>query len=1146
MSQQPFIHLRNHSAYSLLDGAIKVNELVDLAFKNNMPAVAMTDTSNMFGALEFSLEAIKKGIQPINGTLITLNFMPFLKEAQLLLLVQNEKGYQNLIHLISKAYTDSDDPDKPIIAFELLTNHHEGLICLTGGIQGPINQLIASQKENEAKELLTTLQNIFKDRLYVELSRHGLDQEKTTEASLIKLAYDHGIPLVATNDCTFKTHAEFEAHDALKCVATGNYVEQAERPRLNPEFAFKSSHQMIELFQDIPEAISNTVQIARRCHYLLKSIDPMLPTYPDLGDCTESEELARQSREGLEIRLKESIYHETDSPEDIKTKCQPYFDRLDYELKVIEQMKFPGYFLIVADFIKWAKNNEIPVGPGRGSGAGSVIAWALTITDLDPLKWGLLFERFLNPERVSMPDFDIDFCQTRRDEVIKYVQDRYGYDHVAQIITFGKLQARAVLRDVGRVLQLPYPVVDRICKMIPNNPANPVTLQEAIDGDKSFNELADSDSQIKKLIDIALKLEGLYRHASTHAAGLVIGDRPLHELVPIYRDPKSTMPVTQFSMKYVEQAGLVKFDFLGLKTLTLIKEALNIISHTENVEIDINQIPLDDKTTFELMSKGDTVGVFQLEGAGMRDTIKKMKPDQFEEIIALVSLYRPGPMENIPKYIAVKNGEEPADYLHPSLEPILKETFGIMIYQEQVMQTAQTLAGYTLGGADLLRRAMGKKIKSEMDKQREIFVDGSVKNNVDAKQAGKIFDQVAKFAGYGFNKSHAAAYALIAYQTGYLKANYMAEFLTASMTLDLGNTDKLILFQQELKKQKIPLLCPDVQYSDEIFKVELQEGKKCIRYALGAIKGVGEVAMKAVVDERKANGPFKSLIDFAKRLDNRVLNKRQMENLVFAGAFESLEPNRAKTFAQVEFLIRTSQTHHEELLSGQQTLFGESDDPAEKMMNQATSLPNWSSSKQLKHEFDAIGFFLTAHPLDEYKVFLQKQRIKTILDLRDESESQKCKVAGVITAYQERNTKKGNKMAFVQISDPTGLFEVTFFSEALTQAREFMSIGNTVLIDAECQIQDGEVRLLASNISSLKDSLHSKQRSFNITLDKEESIDHIKQILNQSPEGQSLFTFYLTLNQNLIAKLKWSTKLAITPEIMQQLNALENVSMKEC
>ena len=814
MSHAEFVHLRVHSAYSLSEGAIKTKELVSLCQRHRMPAVAVADTGNLFGALEIALAASEAGIQPIIGCQLAIardegsgahagiaGMAPVARRHpdQLVVLAQNEAGYRDLLRLVSKSFLDGEPGSQPQLLLAALEGHTDGLIALSGGPAGTVGRLLLEGQDDPAETTLRHLVRLFPGRFYIELQRHGLESEQRIESRLVDLAYAFDLPLVATNEVFFADERMFAAHDALLCIAEGAYVSQDNRRRVTPEHRFKSAAEMRALFADLPEAIDNTLVIARRCAVMPEPRKPILPAFPDAASQgrSEAEELRLRAEAGLERRLDAQFHTSEMDPEARAAAARPYRQRLEFELGVITQMGFPGYFLIVADFIQWAKGQGIPVGPGRGSGAGSVVAWSLTITDLDPLRWGLLFERFLNPERVSMPDFDVDFCQDRRDEVIRYVQGKYGRDRVAQIITFGKLQARAALRDVGRVLELPYGQVDRLCKLVPNNPANPVTLKQAVDDEPVLQQQRDQDPTVARLIDVAMKLEGLYRHASTHAAGVVIGDRPLDELVPLYRDPRSDMPVTQFNMKYVEQAGLVKFDFLGLKTLTVLARAEELIRERGDT-IDLSNLPLDDRKTYDMLGRGESTGVFQLESSGMRDVLRKLKPNRFEDIIALVALYRPGPMDNIPRYIACKHGQEAPDYLHPALEGILKETFGIMIYQEQVMQIAQELSGYSLGGADLLRRAMGKKIKSEMDAQQAAFVEGAEARGVARAKASQIFEQVAKFAGYGFNKSHAAAYAVVAYQTAWLKANYPVEFFAASMTLDLGNTDKLNVFRQEV------------------------------------------------------------------------------------------------------------------------------------------------------------------------------------------------------------------------------------------------------------------------------------------------------------------------------------------------------------
>jgi len=895
-----FVHLRVHTAYSLLEGAIPVKKLIALAKQYQMPAVAMTDSGNLFGAVEFSQTAIEAGVQPIIGCQIQVTSSLSERKNEtdsLILLAQNQKGYQNLLKIVSHTFLTSNGGDIPQINFEMLRPWAEGLIALTGGFQGGLAKRLA--RGADGVEYLTILQTLFKNRLYIEISRQGqhTPEEERIEEKLIDLAYEYDLPLVATNEAFFPDPSLYEAHDALLCIAEGTYVNEGNRRRLTPDHDFKSSQAMEILFADLPEAIANTHVIAQRCSFLLTPIDPILPSFPCRD---EVEELRSQARFGLEERLNRYIFT---FEMDTKTRAEhreKYYKQLEYELGVIEEMKFSGYFLIVADFIKWAKSQHIPVGPGRGSGAGSVVAWSLTITDLDPLRWGLVFERFLNPERVSMPDFDIDFCQERRDEVIRYVRDKHGADRVAHIITFGKLQARAVLRDVGRVLQMPYGQVDRICKLIPNNPAHPLTIEDALEVEPQLKQMVEQDPEVKHLISIAQQLEGLYRHASTHAAGVVIGNRPLDELVPLYYDARSPLPATQFNMKYVEQAGLVKFDFLGLKTLTVIQQTIEYLRE-RRIDLDILSIPLDDHKTFELLIRAETIGIFQVESAGMTDVIRKLKPDRFEEIIAVGALYRPGPMDDIPRYIACRHGEEKVTYHYPELEPILQETHGVIVYQEHVLQIARDLAGYTLGGADLLRRAMGKKIKSEMNAQRKRFTEGVLERiGGDPSTAKSLFDQIEKFASYAFPKAHAAAYALITYQTAYLKAHYPAEYMAALMTHELHNTDKLTFFAREVKRLGIELLPPDVNHSAAGFKVE----NGAIRYALAALKNVGAGAMDALVVERDKNGPYKDIFNFVERVEGRVINKRQMENLITAGAFDSLSQNRRQLMENVDLLLR--------------------------------------------------------------------------------------------------------------------------------------------------------------------------------------------------------------------------------------------------
>lgn len=1117
-----FVHLRTHSAYSLLEGALPVKTLTQTALASSMPALAVTDRNNLFGALEFAETAAGLGVQPIIGA--TLNIRDGETAGDLVFLVKNKTGYTNLMALISAAHLESEGKQGPGVAFDEIAASADGLICLTGGPDGLINQLLESNQTEAAENKISILNSVFGDNLYIELQRYGDASEDEIEAQLVDFAYAMDLPLVATNQAYFASADDYRAHDALICIAEGRYINEEDRRRLTPEHRLKSAEEMCALFADLPEALENTVEIAHRCAFRPTEHAPILPAF---SRDDELAELSRQAQEGLTARLQQV---------EAAADERAYRDRLEFELKVIADMGFPGYFLIVADFIKWAKSNNIAVGPGRGSGAGSVVAWALTITDLDPLRFNLLFERFLNPERVSMPDFDIDFCQSRRDEVIAYVQQKYGRDQVAQIITFGKLQARAVLRDVGRVLQMPYGQVDRLCKMVPNNPANPVTLAEAIDGEPRLQAERDSDPQVAELIEISLKLEGLYRHASTHAAGVVIGDRPLQQLVPLYRDPKSDMPVTQFNMKWVEKAGLVKFDFLGLKTLTVLEKAVELLAET-GVRVDINGLPLDDKATYELMGRGDTVGVFQLESAGMRDVLRKMKPDKFEDIIALVALYRPGPMDNIPIYIARKKGEEELDYLYDTLQPILQETYGVMIYQEQVMQIAQTLSSYSLGEADLLRRAMGKKIKEEMAAQKARFVDGAVENGVPKNKAAEIFDQVDSFAGYGFNKSHAAAYALIAYQTAWLKANHPVAFYAASMSLDFERTEKLNIFKQDAAKHDITVRIPDVNRSEAWFAIDGNE----VFYALSAIRNVGSQAMQSLVDERKANGPFKDVFDFARRTAGIGLNKRLLEHLIAAGALDSLEPDRAKLMGGIEILLGEASITQSEKETQQENLFGEAD------VSESTTLPPplvpWSTMDRLSHEFNAIGFFLSGHPLDDYKSLLQRARVASFEDLESRVEKEVL-VAGAVIKVDERKSKKGNPFAFITLSDATGQFEMTAFSEVLNGSREILQVGALVAASVTINREEGDLRLLVESLRPVDDVVANTETGLRIFVEKPEACAGLRTRLEdvEQPKhkrGGEVSLVIMTPEREV--EMRLPNKYAINPRIASAIKAVPGV-----
>ncbi len=1057
-SEHRFIHLRVHSAYSLLEGAMQIKELPQYCKDWHMPAMALTDSGNLFAALEFSETAARAGLQPIVGCQLDLKYetaeRPGEREPDpraIVLLAQNERGYENLMKLNSCNFLECGDA-LPHITLTQLSEFADGLICLTGGALGPIGQLLQDGQTAKAALLTTTLQNIFTDRLYMEIQRHPTangsrtPEQTATEPGFVELAYEKNIPLVATNDVYFPKREMFEAHDALICISEGAYVDQQEpRRQLTPEHYFKSPREMCELFHDLPEAIENTIEIAQRCAFKAYMRDPILPKFAD----DEIEALRKMANEGLQDRL--AVIPHAASPEE-------YQERLDFELGIIEGMGFPGYFLIVADFIKWAKDQDIPVGPGRGSGAGSLVAYALTITDLDPLRYSLLFERFLNPERVSMPDFDIDFCMDRREEVIQYVQEKYGRDKVAQIITFGALLSKAAVRDVGRVLQMPYGQVDRLSKLIPVEGVKPVSIEQALKDEPRLKEWAREEEVVDRLLNYAGQLEGLLRNASTHAAGVVIGDRPLDELVPLYQDPRSDMPATQFNMKWVEPAGLVKFDFLGLKTLTVIQNAVDLLKE-RGVTVDIGAIPLDDQATYDLYASAKTVGVFQVESSGMMDALRRMKPTCIEDIVALVALYRPGPMENIPTYCEVKNGQKKLESIHPSIDYILEETQGIIVYQEQVMQIAQVMAGYSLGGADLLRRAMGKKIKEAMDAERPKFEDGAKKNGVDAKKAREVFDLLEKFANYGFNKSHAAAYAVVSYQTGWLKANHPAEFMAAAMNCDIHLTDKLAVYKREVDRLKLDLVPPCVNRSSATFSVK--DGK--VVYALGGLKNVGVEAMR-LIEEARAEGNFIDLFDFARRVDLRRVGKRPMEMLARAGAFDQLDGNRRKVFESIDALVRYSSACHDDKSSNQTSLFGDS---GEDLPTPRLPMPeDWLATERLTHEHQAIGFYLSGHPLDDYIGALKRQRVMTLTELSQKNAAGAfaAKIAGTVSSIQVRKSARGNRFAFVQLSDPTGLYEVTVFSDTLEKAQDILVSGQNVVLSVEVTNEQEQLKLLARSV----------------------------------------------------------------------------------
>ena len=1137
---RPFVHLRVHSAYSLLEGALPLKKIVAQAVKDEAPAVAVTDTNNLFGALEFAQYASKDGVQPIIGCQLDIQFDEDGEQAiqakkraavfPVVLIAATEAGYANLVRLVSRAYLDNPPEAGVNARIEWLSELADGVICLTGGERGPIGAAIKDGHSHAAAERLATLARIFGDRLYVELQR-PTGYDKTVETTTIALAYEMRLPLVATNEAFFLSRDDFEAHDALMAIAEGSVVAADDRRRLVPDNALRSQAEMSALFADLPEAIDNTVEIAIRCSYYPKNRAPILPRFTGASadaEKAEADELRRQAREGLAMRLA------TVGMSAGFTEGQ-YAERLEYEIGVIERMKYPGYFLIVSDFIKWAKAHDIPVGPGRGSGAGSLVAWALTITDVDPLRFSLLFERFLNPDRVSMPDFDIDFCQDRRDEVIRYVQQKYGRDQVAQIITFGTLQARAVLRDVGRVLQMPYGQVDRLCKMVPQNPANPVSLKQAIEGEPRFAEEVEKEPVVQTLLDIAMKLEGLYRHASTHAAGIVIGDRPLSELVPMYRDPRSDMPVTQFNMKKVEDAGLVKFDFLGLKTLTVLDTAVKLIRR-RGIEIDLARIPLDDRDTYAMLSRGEVVGVFQVESAGMRKALIGMKPDRIEDIIALVALYRPGPMENIPTYNARKHGEEEMVSIHPKIDHLVKETQGVIVYQEQVMQIAQELSGYSLGEADLLRRAMGKKIRAEMDKQRERFVSGAVERGVSKPQADFIFDLLAKFADYGFNKSHAAAYAIVSYQTAYLKAHYPVEFLAASMTLDMSNTDKLADFRQDAMRLGIEVVPPSVMTSHRAFEV----GENRIYYSLAALKGVGEAGVDHIVAKRKER-PFNGLADFCERVDPRIVGKRVFESLIAAGALDCFGYDRAQMMAGVERMTALASRAQEDAASGQSDIFGLAASGTAPSLH-LPAAEAWLPAERLHREFQTVGFYLSAHPLDEYRSALARMRVQSWAEFAAAVKrgATAGRLAGTVTSKQERKTRTGNKMGVVQFSDTSGQYEAVLFSEGLAQYRDMLEAGSSVVITVAAEDRPEGVNLRIQTVHSLEEEASRIQKSLRVYLRDAGPLNTLSSQLATRGESQVSLIVLKDGGQGEV-EIELPNRYRISPQIASAIRAVPGV-----
>lgn len=1151
MSAPQFVHLRVHTAYSLSEGAMLVPKLIHKLHDQGVPAIAVTDTANMFGGKAFSKYASDEGVKPILGCQFYLRNPDaddvlkakgrIIEPDKIVLLVMNENGYQNIMKLMKRSYLDNPKQgEKAQLKMSDLEELNGGLIALTAGVEGQIGRLLLENRKAEAEEVVVKLREIFADRLYMEISRIGLETEQKTEDDFIDFAYKYNIPLVATNEAFFFDADMYEAHDALICIAAGEYVANDDRKKYSPNNRLRSAEEMVELFKDLPEAVQSTVNIAARCNYLSQKVNPLLPIFECPEGKTQDEFITEQAYKGLKQRMEAQVYNDSQTPEERAEIDKRYYERLDYELSVIKKMGFPGYFLIVSDFIQWSKAHGVPVGPGRGSGAGSIVAWSLKITDLDPLKLDLLFERFLNPERVNMPDFDVDFCQENRYKTIEYVQKKYGFDHVAQIITYGKLQAKNVIRDVARVLQMPYAQADRISKMIPPGVQgkNP-TLQESLDQVPELEQMRQEDPQINKLFDIGMKLEGLYRQSGMHAAGVVIGDRPLDQLVPLYKDPKADMPVTQYDMKFVEETGLIKFDFLGLKTLTVIKKAVDWVKKVHKIDLDIDNVPLDDKLTYEMLQRGDTSAVFQFESPGMKDVHKQIKPDRFEDLIAIVSLYRPGPMDNIPTYIKRKHGEEEITYLHPDLAPILDETYGIMVYQEQVMKIAQALGGYTMGGADKLRKVMGKKMRDEIPKQRKMFTEGAVAKGIDEGTATKIFDQMEKFASYGFNKSHAAAYSLVSYQTAYLKAHYPVEFMCAVMSLDMTNVDKLLLYKEECKKMGFKVLPPDINKSDADFDVE--DGN--IRYALAAIKSVGAANMEAIAAERHAHGPYKDVSDFIHRIDAKQINRRQLEQLIKAGAFDCLDKNRGKLFANIETIVQHISAATELKTSSQSSLFGDQELQAKVKLAEK---PDWPELEKLKLEAEAIGFYLSAHPLDSYSRGMERLGVKKCNEVFQgirTGDTIRAKLAGCVNSFQKRISKNGNKYAFLEISDGSSNFEGLLFSEGLTRFEETIKSGLPLLVSVtiDKQNEEGNPRVMINSVETLDKAIADVANGLEISLNDTSAVPKLKEILGKDRNGKNKI-YIKPDNDNWDIRIELSGGFALQGDVLSQIRGLAGVT----
>ncbi len=1093
VKEREFNNIKIHSQYSICEGAIKIDELAEHCKVNKIKAIGLADSLNLCGALEFAEKISKVGTHPIIGTQINL----FNKGqiGKITLYATSELGYKNLTKLSSLSYLRDKVSNEPYCEIEDLKKINNGLICLTGNYNNFFGQLFYSNKSKQIEKILLELKLCFKDRLYLEIQRHGENNEKNYENYLLNLSSILNLPLIASQEVFYLDPHMAEAHDALICIGEKKFLDDQNRFRYNNQHFLKKSDELNNLYKDIPEALENNYNFPLRFSFKPKKSKPILPSISTNESTTVENELKNLAKKGLEIRLKNYILKKNNKKK-AEEVTKVYEDRLFHELDIINSMNYSSYFLIVSDYIRWAKKNSIPVGPGRGSGAGSLVAYCLDITDLDPIEFDLIFERFLNPDRISMPDFDIDFCEEQRDKVFEYLKSKYK-DGVAHIITFGKLKARMALRDVGRVLGLSYGHVDKICKMIPFDPSRPLTLQESIDREPRFKEEINNNNKVKKLIDLSLRLEGLNRNMATHAAGVVIAGNKLAEQFPLYIDQSSNLilPSTQYDMYSSENAGLVKFDLLGLKTLTVIDKTLKRL-RSKKIQLDIGKINLEDKKVYDLLSTGETIGLFQLESSGMRESIKQMRPNRFDDIIALVALYRPGPMSNIPIYNDCKNGVKSPDYIHPTLEKILKPTYGIIIYQEQVMQIAQTLAGFTAAEADILRRAMGKKKKAELDKQKERFINGAIKNGITKDVANYVFTKIEPFAQYGFNKSHAAAYALIAYQTAYLKTYYKEDFIAATMTTELTNTTKLREFVEELKRLKIEIIRPSINKCFADFKTETNK----IFYGLGAIKNVGLEAISNIINEREKNGKYLSLVNFMSRVDAKDVNKLQLEGLVKSGAFDEFDKDRNKILNTIPKIIQKIKNYNDEKDSNQKSLF--SDDKSEIKFDYVQS-KKWNKKEVLSEEFKSLGFYISDHPLNDYNNIFDQLNISSYKEFISNKEREAL-IAGTVMSIQEKKSSKGTPFAILKLSDNDGEFELFLFSEILIKNRDKIKEGESFILTLQKDnaIKDlSQRRINIRKILSLEDMIQKPYSKVTIELKENFDIDEIKDLLQK--EGQT-------------------------------------------